>query len=44
MKDLITITIVGILLWWVMLWPEDGWSDVVFQDNGVWIVTRVFSF
>lgn len=44
MKDLITITIVGILLWWVMLWPEDGWSEIVFEDNKAIIVVKVFSF
>jgi hypothetical protein len=24
MKDLITITIVGVLLWWVMIWPQES--------------------
>jgi cytochrome c oxidase assembly factor CtaG len=44
MKDLLTITIVGILLWWVMIWPDNAWSEVVFEDNKAMVWVKVFSF
>lgn len=27
MKDLIAVTIAGVLLWWVFLWPDDAWAQ-----------------
>jgi hypothetical protein len=44
MKDLFTISIAGILLWWVAFWPIDGKADLVFQDNRVMVWIKVFSF
>ena len=44
MKDLLTITIAGILLYWVMVWPEDAKADVVFEDNKAMVYIKVFSF
>ncbi len=44
MKDLFTILVAGILLWWVMSWPDNGWATDLYQDpeGRVWI--KVFSF
>jgi hypothetical protein len=44
MKDLIAITIAGCLLWWVALWPNDAWAELVFADNKAMIWIKVFSF
>jgi hypothetical protein len=44
MKDLLTLTVVGILLWWVMVWPEPSKADVVFDDNKAMVWVKVFSF
>jgi hypothetical protein len=44
MKDLITITIAGILLYWVMLWPDNAFAELVFQDNKAMVYVKVFSF
>lgn len=44
MKDLITITIAGILLYWVMVWPDNAWADIVFEDNKAMVWIKVFSF
>jgi hypothetical protein len=44
MKDLITITITGTLLWWVMMWPDNSKADVIFDDNRLMISVKVFSF
>jgi hypothetical protein len=32
MKDLVVITIAGILLFWVMLWPEKGYAIADIQE------------
>jgi len=44
MKDLITITIAGILLYWVMVWPDSAQAELVFQDNKAMVWVKVFSF
>jgi hypothetical protein len=44
MKDLFTISIAGILLWWVAVYFDTAWGDVIFDDNKIWVVTKVFSF
>jgi hypothetical protein len=44
MKDLITITIAGILLYWVMLWPDNVFAELVFEDNKAMVYVKVFSF
>jgi hypothetical protein len=44
MKDLITITIAGILLYWVFMWPDIAWADLVFEDNKAIVWIKVFSF
>ena len=44
MKDLFTISITGILLWWVMVWPMDSKADIIFADNKAMIWIKVFSF
>ena len=44
MKDLITLTIAGILLWWVAVYFDTAYGDVLFDDNKAWILIKVFSF
>jgi hypothetical protein len=44
MKDLFTILVAGILLWWVMIWPMDTHAEVIFADNKVMVWVKVFSF
>jgi hypothetical protein len=44
MKDLIAITIAGILLWWVAVWPDNAWAGLVFEDNKAMVWIKVFSF
>lgn len=44
MKDLLTITIAGILLYWVMIWPETANAELVFEDNKAMVYIKVFSF
>jgi len=44
MKDLFTISIAGILLWWVIVWPMDSKADIVFADNKAMVWIKVFSF
>jgi hypothetical protein len=44
MKDLVAITIAGILLYWVMVWPEDARADLIFEDNKAMVWVKVFSF
>ena len=44
MKDLLTLTIVGVLLFWVMVWPEPAHAELVFADNKVMVWIKVFSF
>ena len=40
MKDLILITIAGILLWWI----HTAEADLVFADNKAMVWIKVFSF
>jgi len=44
MKDLLIITVTGILLWWVMMWPDNVKADVIYDDNRLVIIVKVFSF
>jgi hypothetical protein len=44
MKDLLTLTIVGVLLFWVMLWPEPARAIDLHQDSDGRTWVRVFSF
>jgi len=44
MKDLITLTIVGILLYLVAVWPDIAWADLVIEDGRAMILLKVFSF
>jgi hypothetical protein len=44
MKDLFTVSIAGILLWWVAMWPIEGKADLVFTGNTAWYFFQVFSF
>jgi hypothetical protein len=44
MKDLITITIAGILLWWVAVYYEPAWASLVFEDNKAIVWIKIFSF
>jgi hypothetical protein len=44
MKDLFTIGIAGILLWWVAFWPIESKADLVFQDNKAMVYIKFFSF
>jgi cytochrome c oxidase assembly factor CtaG len=44
MKDLIAFTVAGILLYWVMIWPDSAYANIVFEDNKIWIVYKVFLF
>jgi hypothetical protein len=44
MKDLIAITIAGCLLYWVMIWPDTAWADIVFADNKAMVWIKVFSW
>jgi hypothetical protein len=44
MKDLFTISIAGILLWWVAFWPIEGDAALLFQGNTAWYYFEVFSF
>jgi hypothetical protein len=44
MKDLITISIVGILLYWVAVWPDIAWADLVIEDGKAMVLLKVFSF
>jgi hypothetical protein len=44
MKDLIIVTIVGVLLWWVAIWPEKARADIIFDNNKAIITVKVFSF
>jgi len=44
MKDLFTISIAGILLWWVAFWPIEGEAALVFTGNTAWYYFQVFSF
>ena len=44
MKDILTITITGVLLFWVMSWSDNGWATDLYQDpeGRVWI--RILTF
>lgn len=44
MKDLITITIVGVLLYWVMVWPNPARAEIVIEDSKAMVTVKVFSF
>lgn len=44
MKDLITITIAGILLSWVMFLPDNAHAEFVFEDNRAMVWVKVLSF
>ena len=44
MKDLIAVTIAGVLLWWVAIWPIEGKAELVFQDNKAMVWVKVFSW
>lgn len=44
MKDLFTIGIAAILLWWVAIWPIEVKADLVFVGNTAWYFLQVFSF
>jgi hypothetical protein len=44
MKDLFTISVAGIMLWWVVMWPIESKADLVFQDNKAMVWIKVFSF
>ena len=44
MKDLITITIAGILLTWVIFYPDSAWADLVFEDGKATIWIELLSF
>lgn len=44
MKDLITIFIAAVLLWWVVIWPDNAWADLVFEDNKAMVWIELLSF
>jgi hypothetical protein len=44
MKDLFTIGVAAIMLWWVMMWPLDSHAELVFADNKAMVWIKVFSF
>lgn len=44
MKDMLTLIIAGILLWWVTSWVDSAYANLVFEDNKAMIWIQVFSF
>lgn len=44
MKDILTLTIAGLTLWWVTSWVDSAYADVVFDNNTAWFYVTLFSF
>ena len=44
MKDLLTLIIAGLAIWWVQYLVDSAYADVAFANNTAWFYVTFFSF